>query len=361
MRILIDISHPAHVHLFRNFSAEMHKREHKVLFTARKKDLTIELLKGFGLNFISFGGNYNSILGKIWGLIRFSFLIAKVSISFKPDLYFSAGSYYATLVAFLFRKPSISMHNNEADIFANLISFFASNCLVPSSSNESSNNKIIKYSGYHELAFLHRDNFTPNPAILKSFGLTKDDKFTLIRFVSSNAFDDIGFGQGINDNEKREIVSTLLNYGKVIITSENELPKDLWKYQLEKKIKKIAGQLQNIEYYATLFFGESGAMTAECAILGTPAIYVNKKKLGFINELVDKYELAYNFFDYKDALKKSEELLNQNHLKAIWKKRLDIMLSNCINVTDFMVWFIENYPKSKAIMKENPDYQYYFK
>ena len=33
----------------------------------------------------------------------------------------------------------------------------------------------------------------------------------------------------------------------------------------------------------------------------------------------------------------------------------------CINLTDFMVWFIENYPNSFEIMKKNPNYQDNFK
>ena len=37
------------------------------------------------------------------------------------------------------------------------------------------------------------------------------------------------------------------------------------------------------------------------------------------------------------------------------------MLADKIDVTAFMVWFIENYPGSFRIMKEEPDYQYRFK
>jgi len=37
------------------------------------------------------------------------------------------------------------------------------------------------------------------------------------------------------------------------------------------------------------------------------------------------------------------------------------MLSEKIDVTAFMVWFVENYPESAKIMKENPGYQYRFK
>jgi hypothetical protein len=33
------------------------------------------------------------------------------------------------------------------------------------------------------------------------------------------------------------------------------------------------------------------------------------------------------------------------------------MLRDKIDVTAFMVWFIENYPDSVNIMKENPEYQ----
>ena len=33
------------------------------------------------------------------------------------------------------------------------------------------------------------------------------------------------------------------------------------------------------------------------------------------------------------------------------------MLVDKIDVTAFMVWFIENYPTTVKIMKENPDYQ----
>jgi hypothetical protein len=37
------------------------------------------------------------------------------------------------------------------------------------------------------------------------------------------------------------------------------------------------------------------------------------------------------------------------------------MLLEKIDVTAFMTWFINSYPKSVEIMKENPDYQYRFR
>ena len=45
MRILIDIGHPAHVHYFKNFNVQMKSKGHTILFVARDKEVTIELLK----------------------------------------------------------------------------------------------------------------------------------------------------------------------------------------------------------------------------------------------------------------------------------------------------------------------------
>jgi len=48
-------------------------------------------------------------------------------------------------------------------------------------------------------------------------------------------------------------------------------------------------------------------------------------------------------------------------LKSNTRAGRDKMLKEKINVTAFLVWFIENYPESAKIMKENPKYQYRFK
>jgi len=360
MRILIDIGHPAHVHLFKCFTDIMQKRNHKILFTARNKDVSVKLLGSLNFDYISFGNNFNTSVGKFWGIVKFCYLLIKVSVRFKPDLFISAGSYYLAITSIFFRIPNISLHNSETDIFVKLMYPLTSHYLTPFSFSKRLGSKQIKYNGNHELAFLHPDNFRPDPSILASFGLTESDKFVLLRFVSFNAFDDKGFGKGINHREKREIVNTFKKYGKILISSENELPSDLATYHIEKNDKYVTGLLQNIEYYATLLFGESGAMTAECAILGTPAFYVNRKKLGFINELENKYKLVYNYDDYNQAIKKAVQLISQNNLKSEWKRKADFMLKTNINVTNFLVWFIEEYPQSATIMKSNPDFQFKF-
>ena len=48
MRLLIDILHPAHVHVFRNLAHELTERGHQVRFTLREKLKQLGLHRGEG-------------------------------------------------------------------------------------------------------------------------------------------------------------------------------------------------------------------------------------------------------------------------------------------------------------------------
>jgi uncharacterized protein len=45
MKILIDIGHPVHVHLFKHFAREMTTRGHQVHFTCREREFFMEFIK----------------------------------------------------------------------------------------------------------------------------------------------------------------------------------------------------------------------------------------------------------------------------------------------------------------------------
>ena len=49
MRLLIDILHPAHVHVFRNLARELTTRGHEVRFTLREKECARALLDEYGI------------------------------------------------------------------------------------------------------------------------------------------------------------------------------------------------------------------------------------------------------------------------------------------------------------------------
>lgn len=55
MRVLIDIGHPAQVHLFKRFAWETTKKGHDVTVTTIEKEFEITLLIKYGFKFKSFG------------------------------------------------------------------------------------------------------------------------------------------------------------------------------------------------------------------------------------------------------------------------------------------------------------------
>ncbi len=356
MNILIDIGHPGHVHLFRPFAKEMMKNGHKVLFTCREKEFEIELLKAAGLNYKSFGKKFSSKAGKIFGLVKFDLQEVITALKFKPDLLLSHGSPYAAHASFLVGKPNISLEDTGNMEQIRLYLPFTDSVLVSSSFHKNLGNKQIVYDGYHELAYLHPKYFTPDIEVLKRLDISSKQKYVLIRFVSWNATHDVGEG-GLSMDEKNKLIRLLesLNY-KVFISSEGKLLPQFEKYRITIPPELI----HHIMYYADLFIGEGATMASECAMIGTPAIYINSMEAGTINEQ-EKYGLLFHFRNGKGVIEKVEELLNTPDIKQEWQKRRKKMLADKIDVTAFLVWFVENYPDSKVIMKENPDYQYRFK
>ena len=185
--------------------------------------------------------------------------------------------------------------------------------------------------------------------MLDEIGLSKDDKFVILRFVSWGASHDVG-QHGIQN--KIRLVKELEKYGRVLITSEGQLDKELEKY----KIKVSPEKMHDLLNYATLYMGEGATMATESAILGTPSIYISSLvgTMGNFIELEEKYGLMYNYNDSDKAIKKAVELIQKPDAKDEWSKKREILSKDKIDVTAFMVWFIEKYPESfEKVKKEN--------
>ena len=100
-------------------------------------------------------------------------------------------------------------------------------------------------------------------------------------------------------------------------------------------------------------------MASESAMLGTPAVYVNSNTAGTIEEQ-ERYGLVFNYRDSEGIYEHVLKLLDKPDLKQEFQMRRKTLIKDKIDVTAFLVWFVENYPASAGIMKENPDYQYSF-
>jgi hypothetical protein len=360
VNILIDIGHPAHVHLFRNFAREMLLKNHRLLFTCREKEFEKYLLNYYGFSYKSFGRKYSSIPGKLWGLIEFDTKEFFTGLSFKPDILLSHGSIYAAHASFLLGKPHISLEDTYNFEQINLYKPFTEAILTSDYHHPLKSEKVIMYSGYHELAYLHPNRFLADKLILQELGVSENDKYVILRFVSWKASHDKGH-KGISIENRLNVVREFEKKSKVFISSEAELPKELKPYELKISPHKI----HDVIAYSTLLFGESSTMAEEAAMLGTPSIYLYNESTYYTRHLEDKYHLMYNYSesnaDLLKAIQTGLELIDKPDLKKEWQLRRQKMLSEKIDVTAFLVWFVENWPESFRIMKGNPDYQLRFK
>ncbi len=342
MRIMIDILHPAHVHFFRNFIKEMQKKGHKILVTARKKDVALDLLKLYKIKHEVLSEIKPGKLNMIKELISRDIKFIKLAKKFKPDLTMGLmGATIATTNPFL-KSKAIVCWDTEHSKFSNFVVYMMCDTVINPSCYEGNLNKnpkkYIRYKGYHELAYLHPNRFKPNPAVLKKTGLQKSDKFFIVRFVSWQASHDAS-DKGFTD--KKGFIRELEKYGKVAITSEAKLPKELEKY----RIKVPANKLHDLLAFATLYVGESATIASEAACLGVPSIFLSSSKRGYTNEQEKKYGLVFNFSEQKQAVDKALELLKRDDLKEEWLAKKEVMLKDKIDVTSWLIKFVEDYHK----------------
>jgi hypothetical protein len=186
--------------------------------------------------------------------------------------------------------------------------------------------------------------------VLEELGLEEGDPFIILRFVSWGASHDIGH-HGIQN--KIEFVKELEKYGRVLITSEADMGPEFEKY----KIKVSPEKLHDLLYYATLYIGEGGTTASEAATLGTHAIHISTtaKYCGLFNMLHD-YGLMWTFDDEKGVINISKNLLQERDLWKIGKEKRDSMVEDYLDVTDFMVRVIDEYPKSLQTIQQRKKY-----
>jgi predicted glycosyltransferase len=359
MKIVVDIGHPAHVHYFKHFIREMERRGHEILITASQKEVTFSLLKSYGFQFVDMGSFGKSLFRKVLNVPEMDVRMYRAVKKFDPDILMGFASFRAAHISSLLRKKCIIFDDTEHSIGEILLyKPFADAICTPSCFKRDLGKKQVRFNGYMELAHLHPKYFIPNPAIVTEAGISKNESFTIVRFVSWQASHDRGH-KGIE--RKIELVKRLEDFGPVLITSEKGLPKELQKNSITVSPEKV----HDLMYYASLLFGESATMASECAVLGTHAIFLDFAGRGYTDEEEAKYQLVYNFkldIDSQErAIEKAINLLQRPLLKEEgWKKR-DRMLQEKIDVTSFLVWFVENYPESYREMKENPGRQQMFR
>ena len=351
MRYWFYLGHPAHFHLLKNVYVNLQQKGHECRFVIKKKEMIVDLLKDHGFNYSYLAAKERKKKNKFalgWTMIRQDMNLLKLCLKEKPDLGIGTSEHFSH-IGTLLRFPSINLNEDDADavpLYAKVAYPLASVILSPvSCRNGKWEYKTIKYESYHELAYLHPNHFTPDNHVIKKY-FSPDEKFYLIRFSGLYAHHDVG-NAGINLSLAQKIISAIIPYGKVYITSERELEPELEKF----RIIINPSDIHHVMAFAQLLVCDSQTMAAESGVLGTPFIRYNSfvDRLGYLKELEEKYQLGYGIKagDETKLLETLQLILIQPGYKKDNLERRLKMLKDKFDLAKYLTWFIENYPESR--------------
>jgi len=340
MRIPFEMGHPAHVHFFKNAIWELERRGHEVKVTARDKDVTLELLEAYGFEFENRGSAGAGTLNKGINMVKTDMKMLKIAKKFRPEIMCGILNPYTAQVSRVVGAKSITFTDTEHAKSAQKITFpFTDLIVTPEAYLLDHGEKHIRYNGFHELAYLHPDYFTPDPTVLEELGLTKDDKYAIIRFVSWEASHDIGF-EGFSREDKIKLIKKIEKHAKPLITSEGEVPEDLKKYQIQIPPYRIHDALA----FASLYVGEGATMASEAAMLGVPSVLINAEANNFGNfkEMEERYKLV--LCQKEINVDETIALISD---KELWEKRKNTLINEKQDATKYVVNLIENKERTK--------------
>ncbi|MBE0673397.1 MAG: DUF354 domain-containing protein [Bacteroidales bacterium] len=348
MNILIDIGHPAHVHLFRNLYGELTVRGHNVTVTVKDLPSATRLLDLYGIPYIIIGTRGKSVAGK--GLNQIIFDMKLVALAFRKRIDLALGSSITIAHASrLSPMKSVVFDDDDDEVQPLMTRYghpFAHALLSPESlRGRRRRADTIYHESFHELAYLHPSRFTPDASVLGEAGLEEGEPYFIMRFSAFKAHHDTGIS-GISLADKLRLSEYLSARGKLFITTEGDIEPELARYRLSVASHRI----HSLMSYATMLVGDSQTMTSEAAVLGVPALRCNSfaGRIAYLEEQEKRYGLTYAYTpdNFNAMFEKMKELLAMPSLGEEWQRRRQIMLNDKIDLTDFMVRFIENYPES---------------
>jgi len=341
MRVLIDILHPAHVHFFRNFIMEMRGRGHEVRLLSRNKDVTTDLLDAYGFDHTIISSQQPGRIQLAAELVQRIMKTQRIIRNFRPDIIMGLMGPSIAFAGRALGVRTVVFYDNETTHRLNqIVAQLADAWISPRGFQHNYGATHLRYDGYHELAYLHPNRFTPDRERVRAHGIDPTNPYSILRFVAWESIHD-GGESGFNLDGKRQAIETLLRMGPVYISSEKPLPREFEQYRLNLPVEDIHHALA----FATLVVGESSTMASEAACLGTHAVFVSKSGRGVNGEQESRYGLVRNF----NGGRETEALEYLQHL--VTREPSEItqhayegqahMLQDVVDVTQFLVDYVE--------------------
>ena len=195
---------------------------------------------------------------------------------------------------------------------------------------EIDDSRIIKYSGFKELANLHPDVFNPNPLILDEYSL-KENNFVLIReqLPVSLVYRDARIGQ------LREVAKKVNELGlKLVFSLEGEDKRNDYE-SMGIILEEPVIDFHSLLYYSSFVISSGDSLAREAALLGTPAIYTGGRDMKINEELInikclfkqeesEKINKIVNFLVSNNYKQMTKEIISEK-ISREWVKTSEVI------------------------------------
>ena len=344
LRILIDITHPAHLHFFKHPIQTLHRRGHTLTLTARHKDILAELAAALPVEAEFIGASPSGLAGLSRTLVHRKRVLGRIIDRFQPDVLAAVGGTFIGLLGWLKAVPNVIFYDTESARISNHMTYrFASRICTPQSYRDHLPRQV-RYAGYQELAYLAPNVFTPDPAVRADLDLGPQEPYAIVRFVGWQAGHDLG-RRGLNTARKIEAISRLVRAGRVFVSSEGPLPDALEPHRFPLPPARMHDALAE----ASLLFGESSTMASEAAVLGVPSVFVYPEvKLGYCREQATRWQIVHWFTPdrFSAALDRAEQILRENQ-RSHWRGIGRSIVAESIDVSAFVCDQIEQVARTR--------------
>jgi len=290
MRILFDISHPAHLNFFKNAIRKIHSLgEHQLYITCLRRgrlpNIVLSELEGFNITCIGkHRGNIFSIIFEA-NLLKF-FQLLIFTKKRKIDFGISVGSFTLGAAMKLRNKPNIQFDDDpesSQNLFFERIT--SDEIHIPPILDE--NSKFVVFNALKEWAYLSPSYFIPNIEALKIYNL-KPYEYLFIREVSSGSLNYIDQGSFTIASFANKLDESQI----VLLSLEDKSKKDLYPDKwilLEEPVLDI----HSLIYYSKCVISSGDSMAREGSVLGRPSIYCGRREMK-VNDIMKNRKLFFH-------------------------------------------------------------------
>ncbi len=345
MRVLFDIVHPAQVHFFKQAIWKLQQRGEEVLVTARKKDITVDLLDALGIEHTCISTKGANMLAMGFELVGRTIKLMRIAKKFKPDVMVARVGHSIGIGGKLMGIPTVIYDDMEhAKLQATIGMTFATYICTGLGYYRDFGKRHVRFQGPPVLSYMSPDYFTPDADSLRKEGLNPEEPIIFFRTVSWGASHDVG-RKGTSVSELEAAIVQLSQYGQVVISSEDPLPQSLAQYANPVPVD----HMHDLLAFCDVCMIEGGTMAEEAAVLGVPSICKNTYDFGYLRALDSEYGLVFRPNSMEKATEIAEDILKNPDAKAQFKQKQQKLLADSEDVAQFMLSMIDRAAKEHPI------------